>query len=50
MLYNKMAEDEKSIPETRIQMILPIPMYRSCRKEDFDSTEVKEIEEIWGKN
>ena len=41
-----MVEEKKPISENKIQMMLPIPMYRTRRESDFDSIELKEIEDI----
>ena len=41
-----MTEEEKSIPETRIDLMFPIPVYNTKRDSDLDSSEKKDIEDI----
>ena len=41
-----MAEEEKSIPDTRVELIFPTPVYCTHEKSDLNLSEIKDIENI----
>ena len=41
-----MAEEEKSIPDTRVELIFPTPVYCTHKKSDLNLSEIKDIENI----